>query len=369
MLRVAILSSGLGHVSRGIEIWSANLAKLIDKNGINVTLFKGGGEKKHHYEKVIPCIRMNSKLWGKNSRISWGWRYTIQQYSFTVLSILFLRNYTIIQTSDYAVGKLLYKAKKYRLVKGEILFTDGNIFNLELLRNFKYVHETSNYYVEKAKELDIDVRNWFVIPHFVDTDIFKPSDTNIRNLLSIPENSFVILSAGAVGDEIKRMKWLIDEISLLQTSNPDREIYLLIAGSKESNANDIIEYGKKILLGRIHFLFNVPHDEMPKIYNTADVFVLCSLVERFGLVFIEAMACGIPAIGHVFPVTKYIIGDGGDCVDMARRGELAYALTKYLDIKYHFSKHTNSIKMVKTNFSGDVVFDEFQKMYKIINSL
>lgn len=367
MLKIAVLSSGLGHIPRGIEVWSENLANLLDRNNVNVTLFKGGGKKQKQFEKIIPCIRMNSRLLTSYARIPWGYRYLIQQYSFFILSFPFLCKYDIVQTSDYLIGKLLYKAKKYGLINGEILFTDGNIFNLNLLRGFKYVHETSDYYVAQANELGIDTSNWFAVPHFVDTGVFKPVNMNLRKSFSIPDDAFVILSVGAVGDAIKRMTWLIDEINLFQSSEPEREVHLIIVGSRETNANDIIEYGKQ-KMENIHFLFNVPHDEMNEVYNTANVFVLCTLIERFGLVFIEAMACGVPSIGHIFPVTKYIIGDGGDCIDMTKQEELSNTLKKYLDIKYRDQKSKNAIKIVQKNFSDDAVFDSFEKAYNMISN-
>lgn len=46
----------------------------------------------------------------------------------------------------------------------------------------------------------------------------------------------------------------------------------------------------------IHFLDDVPEDELPLLYNLADVCVMPSLYEGFGLPVVEAMACGTPVI-------------------------------------------------------------------------
>lgn len=48
------------------------------------------------------------------------------------------------------------------------------------------------------------------------------------------------------------------------------------------------------LSDRIRFLYFVPNDDLPMIYNLADCFVYPSLYEGFGLAGLEAMACGCP---------------------------------------------------------------------------
>jgi hypothetical protein len=43
-MRIAIASSGLGHVQRGIEAWARSLAEMLHARGEDVVLYHGGGE-------------------------------------------------------------------------------------------------------------------------------------------------------------------------------------------------------------------------------------------------------------------------------------------------------------------------------------
>ena len=53
--KIAVASSGLGHVTRGIEAWASDLAAALAVRGDDVTLYKGGGRPEASYEQVLPC--------------------------------------------------------------------------------------------------------------------------------------------------------------------------------------------------------------------------------------------------------------------------------------------------------------------------
>ena len=60
-MKIVIASSGLGHVNRGIEAWADDLATALFAGGHSVLLCKGAGGKNCEYERVIPCLRRESK--------------------------------------------------------------------------------------------------------------------------------------------------------------------------------------------------------------------------------------------------------------------------------------------------------------------
>jgi len=69
---------------------------------------------------------------------------------------------------------------------------------------------------------------------------------------------------------------------------------LAIAGDGPAKEGLIAEATRLRL--RVVFLGNVPHNELPQLYRSADCFVTMSLSETFGLTCLEAMMCGCPAV-------------------------------------------------------------------------
>jgi glycosyltransferase involved in cell wall biosynthesis len=54
-----------------------------------------------------------------------------------------------------------------------------------------------------------------------------------------------------------------------------------------------------------------PHADLPTIYSSADVFLFPSLTDTFGLVLVEALACGLPVAAFPAPGPRDVIGSSG----------------------------------------------------------
>ena len=103
-------------------------------------------------------------------------------------------------------------------------------------------------------------------------------------------------------------------------------------------------------------------DEMPHVYNGADIFVMASHMESFGLVYAEAMACEIPVIGTSVGGIPEIIDNGktGYLIGVEDHVELA----KKLDLLAVNESRRKSMgkkgrKVIEKRFSAKKILDKY----------
>lgn len=128
------------------------------------------------------------------------------------------------------------------------------------------------------------------IPNPIDTLTYRPHDkSEARQRLHLPENNKIVLFAAVkASDKRKGMDYLIEASRLMAKQSAD--LLFLIAG----NGGEEIE---KQLTVSARCLGYVSSNEMPDVYNAADVFVTPSLQENLPNTLMEAMACGTPCVG------------------------------------------------------------------------
>ena len=133
------------------------------------------------------------------------------------------------------------------------------------------------------------------IPNGYDSKKFYPMDTqNCREKLHLPLGKILILNVGNLYGEVKGHKYLIEAISHIVKKRKDVLCVIVGAGKLRTTLeHQIHSLG---LEGYVLLAGGKPQDEIPLWMNACDLFVLPSLIESFGVVQIEAMACGKPVI-------------------------------------------------------------------------
>jgi len=91
---------------------------------------------------------------------------------------------------------------------------------------------------------------------------------------------------------------------------------LIIIGKKDWKYKDIFDLVDRLNLHKdVIFLGYVPNEDLPALYNAADLFVYPSLYEGFGLPPLEAMACGTPVVTSNTSSLPEVVGDAGIMVE------------------------------------------------------
>lgn len=135
-----------------------------------------------------------------------------------------------------------------------------------------------------------------IIPCGVDLDRFHPRGQAVaRTHLGLPSDGQIVLFVGRL-EPLKGVEVLIDAVAELEDSAPS----LLIVGG-DTDARGYIDRLRRRAMEagigeRTHFVGATPQESLPWYYSAADVCVVPSYYESFGLVALEAMACGTPVV-------------------------------------------------------------------------
>ena len=360
-MRVAIACSGLGNVKRGYETFAEDLFNRL-KGRVDVTLFKGGG-RKGKKDIVLPNIKRDSFLLGsEKSRIKWEKRYLIEQCTFSMPLAynLFKDKHDILHFSDPQLGNNIFHLKKVWSKAPRLLFSNGGPLSPEHYKRFDFIQQLTLHYHEEALKAGISENKMTLLPYGIDTEFFNPSiKSSFREKHGIPEEAFLIISVGAINKSHKRMHWVINEVARVK-----EKPFLIIIGEADSETPNVKNLGNDRLSKRIKFL-KLGHNEMPNAYRAADLFVLASLIEGFGIVFLEAMASELPIIAHDHPNQRWILGDAGLFVDMEKENELASKIEHLMKNNIEAERiGKQGRKRAENSFSWDVLIPKYVEMYK-----
>ena len=322
-MKIALLCSGLGNIHRGHEIFARSLFNLVGDT-VNITLFKGGGEATAR-ERVLDSLPRNSACldhihvtvspkWEEPVKEGERSRIEAETFAYAALKPLLEEEFNIIHCLEREVCNIIYDHRHLFRRTPKILFSNGGAIPARDLPRCDFVQEHTEHNLRYSAR-----KKAFMIPHGVDLNLFNPQvKSDFRTLHGIPQDAFVVISVGTICYHHKRMDYVIKEIAALKNA------YLLLVGQECGDTPAIKELGKQLMGDRIIFT-TMEHDELPKAYAAANVFVLGSLFETFGIVYIEAMAMGLPVFctNHI---NQRLIVKEGIFIDMSKPGALTHVL-------------------------------------------
>jgi D-inositol-3-phosphate glycosyltransferase len=164
-----------------------------------------------------------------------------------------------------------------------------------------------------------DARKLITIPPGVDTCHFYPIPPDeAKQFIGLKPEDRMILFVGRI-EPLKGIDTLIQAMSCLRVTEIHRPVHLaIIGGEPDADPKDMSAEMARLqklsddlcMGGMVVFLGKRGQDTLPYYYSAAEAVVMPSLYESFGMVALEAMACGTPVIASEVGGLGYLVQNG-----------------------------------------------------------
>ncbi|HEX7493819.1 MAG TPA: glycosyltransferase [Bacteroidales bacterium] len=194
-----------------------------------------------------------------------------------------------------------------------------------------------------------------VIHNIVDTDKFKLKIQKPGQILNI---GFL----GGLGNDNKGLDLLLKSASVLENKN-----FILHIGGKGILLDSYVKMARESgIESKCKFYGEIPRDKIIDFYSGLDLFVLPSRYETFGIVLIEAMACGIPVIAtRCGGPEETVIPATGILIEKENAEDLAGALKGMSENLGSYDKETIRNWVIE-NFGKEVFIERQSSLYQEI---
>lgn len=234
--------------------------------------------------------------------------------------------------------------------------TDENIYKIA-----DFAYEQADEIISVSPAFKEIIKNKFnqestYIPNIVDTNIFK---YNPKEKKQFDEFNFI-----SVGNLIKhkRMHHTIKAFSKAFKNNPKMKLTIIGGGPEKNNLESLIK--ELNLEDRIKLTGRIERKAIAEYFKKSDAFVLASKGETFGVVFIEAMASGLPVIATRCGGPEHFIKkEQGLIIEKNNIDKLAGAMKNiYKNIDSYDNEKIS--KMTVEQFSPESVAEQITEVYK-----
>lgn len=201
-----------------------------------------------------------------------------------------------------------------------------------------------------------------VIPVGVDRTLFYPEEKLIGKRIELL----------AVGNliQLKNYPLMLETVRRLTGEGHDLRLTVIGSGPERDRIAGLAgEYG--LAGGRFQLLENIPNVRMRSYYTQVDLLLLLSDREVFGMVILEAMACGCPVLATPTPGAMDVIDDGVDgfIADSIRPEDLAARITGILaDPEKLAGIRQRAIEKVGRGYGWEQIARRYSEIYQELSA-
>ncbi|WP_390592063.1 glycosyltransferase family 4 protein [Simiduia litorea] len=227
---------------------------------------------------------------------------------------------------------------------------------VQKLNHIVTVSEQSRQDIAQAFERPVASIN--LMHNGIDTEVFKPNP-------AINKQAYKIISTASADQPLKGLRFLLQAIANLKTHYP--EITLTVIGKLHAGGDTEKLLQKLALEKHVNFISGITTAELVDQYNSAQVAVVPSLYEGFGLPAGEAMACALPLVATDGGAIPEVVGDAALSVPAGDAMAITQALSQLFDkpaLRQMLSEKAR--RRIEENFSWHKVATELTTYYRNI---
>jgi D-inositol-3-phosphate glycosyltransferase len=395
-----------GRDSGGMNVYVRELARVLGKSGIEVDVFTRWREK---YDPQIQQLGENARVihiesgpigyWPKMDVYDHLDEFTakLDEYvaaqgrPYDLIHAHYWLSASVARTlaARWAVPRI-QMFHTLGLVKREVMDEDiDGESDVRVTIERQAVQESAA--IVAASEIEVgELRDLYgadpakvhVIPCGVDPTLFHPiRQADARERLGRDQCQRIVLFVGRI-EQIKGIDVLLRALGLLFVRRPDlrSDVCLLVVGGALDPGDDAPETEKILELRRlvhehrmeanVNFIGSLDQENLALYYAAADVCAVPSLTESFGLVALEAMACGTPVVGTRVGGLQTLIehGESGLLVPAGDYQALANAIEQVLTdhrLRMHLA---HGARDRAEHYTWQSVGDKIQALYDSVLS-
>ena len=357
---ILLLCTGLGRVNRGFEQYIAGLAAQLSRQPLphaRIAVWTGGpwsmqGVKSRH---IANLHRKHPLLRHKSNAFVW------EQRSFFagMIPALLRTQPAAIYLGEYQLYCYLYKLRAaLGLSYALVLYTGGQAIPGLFDPRRDFIHHVTDAYLPQCQHLPAN-RQW-LLPHFLHED-FVYDNATIAAIKQQAAGKKIILSVGLLDSATKQMDLLI--AAVCQLTAP---VYIVLLGEESADTDALRQQVTAANMSDRVLMQQVPHPQLGNWYKAADVFVLCSPKESFGLAMVEAMYHGLPVICRPFTESKFVLQNHAYYNEMHNAKDLAHAIQQVLDKGMPANDMSTRQHFVTQHYSWQALGPQYQHMLETI---
>ncbi|MFS4488294.1 D-inositol-3-phosphate glycosyltransferase [Dietzia kunjamensis] len=237
----------------------------------------------------------------------------------------------------------------------------------------RLVANTTGELRELVDYYDADPAHIDVVPPGADLEQYTPGTQRgterARRALGLGQHSEVIAFVGRI-QPLKAPDVIVRALAEMVRAQPRRDVRLMVVGGPSGSGlerpRSLMELAEELgVADRVCFLAPRPPSELVDVYRAADIVAVPSYSESFGLVALEAQACGTPVVAAAVGGLPTAVGDGrtGITVDGHDPREWARVLSGLLDDDELRLSMSRAAPVQASGFSWDSTADGLLSSY------